>query len=300
MLIDSKRLIRSLFVVVLFIGATLLSYYQFFSPQTTYIAGSAVQDSELGWKFPQQFRSAGQVTVSDAYSELRKQGLAGGLPVRLQIPSINVDAAIEDAFITPDGKMDIPAGCNGCLAGLVGITAPAAFVAPWAAVVIGAMLISPLMGPILGTTKVFYNLNKLKIGDHVQVVDDFNKTLSFVVRTVKIYDRNADATEVFLSKDNKAHLNLIACDGVWNKQNDTYPDRRVVFTDAIDTATLQTDTISPPAIEIKARLPETANNPFINSTLSFSDLYANPVSGSITSLIILTVVIILAKIILRK
>ena len=290
MLIDSKRLIRSLFVVGLFIGATLLSYYQFFSPQTTYIAGSAVQDSELGWKFPQQFRSAGQVTVSDAYSELRKQGLAGGLPVRLQIPSINVDAAIEDAFITPDGKMDIPAGSKNVAWFALG-PPPGQ---------IGSSVIGGHYGIDNGTTKVFYNLNKLKIGDHVQVVDDFNKTLSFVVRTVKIYDRNADATEVFLSKDNKAHLNLIACDGVWNKQNDTYPDRRVVFTDAIDATTLQTGTVSPPAIEIKARLPETANNPFINSTLSFSDLYANPVSGSITSLIILTVVIILAKIILRK
>ncbi|MBI2847947.1 MAG: ammonium transporter, partial [Chloroflexi bacterium] len=37
------------------------------------------------------------------------------------------------------GKMDIVAGCNGCLAGLVAITAPCAFVAPWAAVVIGAV-----------------------------------------------------------------------------------------------------------------------------------------------------------------
>lgn len=39
------------------------------------------------------------------------------------------------------GKMDITMGCNGCLFGLVAITAPAAFVAPWAAVVIGAIAI---------------------------------------------------------------------------------------------------------------------------------------------------------------
>ncbi len=37
------------------------------------------------------------------------------------------------------GKMDIIQGCNGCLAGLVAITAPCAYVAPWAAVVIGAI-----------------------------------------------------------------------------------------------------------------------------------------------------------------
>ncbi|MFZ2412398.1 MAG: ammonium transporter, partial [Candidatus Methanoperedens sp.] len=37
------------------------------------------------------------------------------------------------------GKVDIALTCNGALAGLVGITAGAAYVAPWAAVVIGAI-----------------------------------------------------------------------------------------------------------------------------------------------------------------
>lgn len=44
------------------------------------------------------------------------------------------------------GKLDIVMACNGCLAGLVGVTAPCAYVAPWAAVVIGAIAAPVMMG----------------------------------------------------------------------------------------------------------------------------------------------------------
>jgi Amt family ammonium transporter len=43
------------------------------------------------------------------------------------------------------GKVDIIAACNGCLVGLVGITAACAYVAPWAAVVIGALAVPFMM-----------------------------------------------------------------------------------------------------------------------------------------------------------
>ncbi|MGD9116754.1 MAG: ammonium transporter [Dehalococcoidia bacterium] len=44
------------------------------------------------------------------------------------------------------GKADIVAACNGCLAGLVAITAPCAFVPPWAAVVIGIVAVPFMFG----------------------------------------------------------------------------------------------------------------------------------------------------------
>ncbi len=55
------------------------------------------------------------------------------------------------------GKTDILAGCNGALAGLVGITAPVAYVDPWAAVVIGAIA-APIM---LASVSVIENVFKI-------------------------------------------------------------------------------------------------------------------------------------------
>ena len=62
------------------------------------------------------------------------------------------------------GQTDILMACNGALAGLVGITAPVAFVDPWAAVVIGALAAPIMMG------SVWFIENILKIDDVVSAV----------------------------------------------------------------------------------------------------------------------------------
>lgn len=55
------------------------------------------------------------------------------------------------------GKGDITMACNGALAGLVGVTAPCAYVAPWAAVIIGgiaALIMIFSLGFVENTLKV--------------------------------------------------------------------------------------------------------------------------------------------------
>ncbi len=56
------------------------------------------------------------------------------------------------------GKLDILMACNGALAGLVGITAPVAFVAPWAAVVIGAIA-APIMITSVGVIERVFKID---------------------------------------------------------------------------------------------------------------------------------------------
>ena len=62
------------------------------------------------------------------------------------------------------GKTDILMACNGALAGLVGITAGAAYVEPWSAVVIGAVA-----APIMMASVVFID-RVLKIDDPVSAI----------------------------------------------------------------------------------------------------------------------------------
>ena len=63
-----------------------------------------------------------------------------------------------------NGKADLPMACNGALAGLVGITAPCAFVAPWAAVAIGAIAAPIMMASVSLIERV------LKVDDPVGAI----------------------------------------------------------------------------------------------------------------------------------
>ncbi|MBM3947231.1 MAG: ammonium transporter [SAR202 cluster bacterium] len=62
------------------------------------------------------------------------------------------------------GKADLVLACNGSLAGLVGITAPCAYVTPWAAVVIGAI------APLIMIATAWLVESKLKVDDVVGAV----------------------------------------------------------------------------------------------------------------------------------
>jgi len=179
--------------------------------------------ASFGWKFPvAKFPSVGSTKGQVAYSSIRTPGGAPqGLPVRLVIPAIGVDSAIEDAVITPDGVMDVPSNSVNVAWFSLGPHPGQE----------GSAVIGGHFGIKNGVPFVFYDLDKLRIGDQVYIVNDRDETIPFIVQSVKSFDRNADATTVFTSSDGLAHINLITCEGIWNQSNGSYPQRLVVFTD---------------------------------------------------------------------
>lgn len=149
-------------------------------------------------------------------------GQAGsGLPIRLKIPKINVYAAIEYVSLTPKGLVGVPKGPVN--AGWFNLGPRPGEK--------GNSVIVGHFGWKNGIPAVFDNLHKLQKGDKLYVLDKKGTTTTFVVRELRIYGENEDASSVFNSSDGKSHLNLITCEGLWNKTKKSYSNRLVVFTD---------------------------------------------------------------------
>lgn len=144
-----------------------------------------------------------------------------GLPARLEIPNINVDASIEYVGITPEGEMGVPKGPVNAAWFNLG-PRPGE---------IGSAVIAGHYGWKDNKDSVFDNLHKLVKGDKIYIEDDQGWTISFVVRESRSYDPKADSSNVFFSSDGKSHLNLVTCEGVWDGVSKSYSKRLVVFAD---------------------------------------------------------------------
>ncbi len=160
---------------------------------------------------------------SSSYSQQIKIARAA-LPVRLKIPKIHVDAAVEYVGLTPAGAMDVPK--NPVTVAWLNLGARPGEV--------GSAVVSGHYGWKNGKPAAFDNLYALRKGDKIYIEDEKGATTTFVVREIRRYSPSANAAEVFASSDGKAHLNLITCEGVWNKVEKSYSKRLVVFTDKLD------------------------------------------------------------------
>jgi hypothetical protein len=124
-----------------------------------------------------------------------------GQPVRLKIPKIKVDAAIEYVGLAADGAMDVPKNYNNT-----------AWYEPGPRP--GDQGNAVIDGHVDSKTNkaVFWDLPKLQPGDEIFVVGDDGVERRFVVVDVESYKRADAPLDRIFGPTTDRHLNLITCD----------------------------------------------------------------------------------------
>lgn len=140
-------------------------------------------------------------------------------PSRVKIPSIGVDANVEQVDKKADGSMQSPASFQN-----VGWYAPGSKPgAPGNAVIAGHV------NNALTTSGVFEHLSDVKVGDYVTVADASGKTLIYVVTQTAQYNLDSAPTSSIFSQSGPSQLVLITCDGAWDADAHSYNKRLVVY-----------------------------------------------------------------------
>lgn len=195
----SKQILFMIVFLGVTISVTLLLYF---------IPKSSIQDGSV-------------LLTKNTATLLNQEQTRVGLPLRLKIPSIDVDAPVEYVGLTYNGAMDVPK--SPIEVGWFNLgPRPGEN---------GSAVIAGHYGWKDNLPAVFDNLHTLRVGDKIFVEDEKGVTTTFVVREIKIYGKDEIVPEVFSSNDGKVHLNLITCTGDWNTAEKTRSQRLVVFTD---------------------------------------------------------------------
>ncbi len=145
---------------------------------------------------------------------------AAGVPVRMAIPAIGVDAAIEQVGRRPNNEIDVPK-LPANVAWFVESARPGQAGKP--SVVAGHL--DSRTGPA-----VFWDLRKLVPGDELVVTYANGARYVFVVEDKERYFADRTPTQKLLGKNPRRMLNLITCDGAWDSGRASYLQRLAVYT----------------------------------------------------------------------
>lgn len=146
-----------------------------------------------------------------------------GIPVNISIPSIKVNAKVESVGMDSQGRMDVPKVADDTAWYSPGFKPGTS----------GSAVIDGHYDRVTGAPAVFWDLKKLTVGDTITITDNNSRTFTFAVtRLVKYPDSNFPIKEVFSASD-VPMLNLITCNGVWDKAAKNYSERLVVYSKLI-------------------------------------------------------------------
>ncbi len=163
-----------------------------------------------------------QATVKDSSTSSFVPASAPVNPLKITIPSINVEAEIHPYGMDDTGRMAVPEDPEEVGWYKYGVTPGSA----GNAVLAGH--VDSKVGPA-----VFFYLKDLKTGDKIHITNANGEELVFEVKDSQKYSpEDAPMNEIFGPSETKS-LNLITCTGYFDRSVGHYEERLVVFTELI-------------------------------------------------------------------
>ncbi len=193
--------------------------------------GTAGEPASPASPAPTATASATEPSASDAStteaSAPDEQVMDASAPVRVQIPSVGLDAALIRTGIRDDGVLEVPPGEEGSPASWYdGSPTP------------GERGTSVLLGQVNSTTDesgVFFDLPRLVEGDEVMVTREDGSTAVFEVYRSETVAKDAFPTRAVYAPVPGAELRLITChEG--EDADSPYPNNYVVFARLVGSA----------------------------------------------------------------
>ena len=214
--ISNKKYLAVVFSATIFSLSLILYFITQTSAQN--ITVKPLEESSI---FPAQIEQS-KLLIENKIIE--KTSPTPGIPVRIKIPKIKVSSLIESLGLTIDGAVDSPLGPENAGWWNGGPTPGA----------MGNAIIDGHSGWKDNIPAIFDSLDKLEKGDKIYITSSTGITTIFSVSKLKTYGKDDPALDVFTSTDDKSHLNLITCTGIWDNVAKGRDSRIVVFADLVE------------------------------------------------------------------
>jgi sortase A len=140
-------------------------------------------------------------------------------PSTFSIPSLNVNASVESVGLDKKGNMDVPKDDMNVAWYNLGYKPGEK----------GSAVLAGHYDTRTGGPAVFYNLNKLKPGDSIFIDDENGNKLEYEVEETKTYPFDQFPLKAVFASNDEYRLNLITCEGTFNKSARNYSHRTVVY-----------------------------------------------------------------------
>lgn len=165
------------------------------------------------WIAPQDIPLGNELTPTP------RAHVSEGTPQRLEIPSVGIDASVEDVGISARGAMSVPRLYQD-----VGWYRYGAEPGEN-----GNAVIDGHVDNGFGLAGVFKHLAEVQAGDEIVVTTATGERVRFEVDEVATYNYSEVETSRIFDEKGPPRLVLITCEGVWVPEEKTYDHRLVVY-----------------------------------------------------------------------